>query len=527
MPIEIKQKKTFRLSTVFAGILLIVLLLQLSGGYFFRVYENELVRQTEGELISQATYISAFYKISLAKNGSLPASYGNPVIVLQKPLDDRYKPLVPSLNLWSETIQLRRPDAVQPKNPPASFEIQTGKILTPILEEAKLGTLSSVRVLNPQGTVIAGTGDIGLSFSGLPEVEKSLHGEYTSVLRQRISSHVRPAITSISRGTDIRVFAAFPIILKDRVVGAVYLSRSPRNILKALYDEKESVFLGGLFVLGLTILIAFLLSYAIGKPLKILNRQALKIASGEKYDENLPTPPIKELALLMQSFEKMSLTLEARSEYIRSFAMHLAHEFKTPLTAIQGAIELMGDHPDDMSQEQRRRFMENITKDSDRLRRLVTRLLELARADVMQPSNERTDVLIALNAIKSKYSPKVILSRPSEAGIAGIGADILETVLVNLVDNSFQHGADMVEIAAALLDGIIELDIVDNGQGISEGNISKIFTPFFTTKREKGGTGLGLVISKSLLKAHGGDISIVPCKTGAHFKVRLQAVVPL
>lgn len=523
---SVVRKKTFafRLHTVFAAILIFVLLLPLSGGYFFRIYENELVRQTEAELIAQAILISSFYKDAFEKEGGTSINYGTPIAQQAEQTDEKYKPFPPRLGLRASDILPPRPDGAIPAAPLTPTEQSAGKQLTPILEEAKLSTLSSLRVLNPQGTVVAGTGDMGLSLAQPEEVARALTGKYTSVLRQRISDEPRPPVASMSRGANVRVFVAFPIVQNDHVIGVTYLSRSPRNILKALYEEKESVFLAGMFVLIVTGVIAWLLSYTIGRPLRALNLHALQLASGDKNKETLSEPPIEELAVLVQSFEKMSLTIEARAAYIRSFAMHLAHEFKTPLTAIQGAIELMIDHPDDMNQEQRLRFMGNILKDSDRLKKLVTRLLELAKADVMQAGHEATDVLTVLNAIEKKYAPNVTATSYAEKTVSNIGADILETVMINLIDNSFQHGATKVHIALSAAGTMIEMDFVDNGAGISAGNMPKLFTPFFTTRRDSGGTGLGLVISQSLLKAHGGDIAAIPHDSGARFKITVQSL---
>lgn len=514
-------KKTFRLSTVFTAILLIILLIQISGGYFFRVYENELVRQTEGELLSQAALVSAFYAEALRQGGELPSGYGNPVSAVRTDKDEKYDPLLPSLDLWSEDILPRRPDATVPAHPPQAFERVAGEKLNPALEKAKLRLLSGVRVLNPQGVVVAGTGDIGLSFGELPEVSAALRGEYKSMLRARVSKNPRPPVTSISRGTDTRVFVAVPVIDAGRVVGAVYISRSPRNILKALYDEKEKVFLGGAFVLGATALVALLLSYAIGRPLRVLSRRALALAAGDKSDANIPMPPIQELAVLSRSFEEMSAKIEQRSDYIRSFAMLLAHEIKTPLTAMQGAVELMQDHRADMTPEQRQRFIGNMAKDIERLKKLINRLLELARADMMRAGSERTSAVSVMGSLAERYAGRLQIDGEVPQVSLHIGADVVEAAIANLVDNSLQHGASCVTLRCATTGTDLDIIIADDGPGISEGNIQNIFTPFFTTRRESGGTGLGLVIARALLTAHGGSIEYVPAARGACFKLRL------
>ena len=514
---------TFRLRTVFGVILLTMLLLPLTGMHFFRIYENELVRQTESELIAQAVLISSFYKDSFAhakiKN---PQEYGSPVTVTIAPLDEKYRPYPPLLDLRTADILPPRPDSAPAHVPPDAIAARIGRGLSPILQDAKFSTLSSIRVLDYRGTVVAGTSETGTSLAHTEEVAAALQGIYVSRLRKRISDEPRPALASISRGTDTRVFIAMPIVMNDRVIGLAYLSRSPRNVLKSLYEERESVFVAGVLMLLITAGVASLLGYAIGNPLSALTRHAQQLTLGTRSSEKLSAPPIAELVSLTQSFEQMSSTIEARSEYIRSFAMHVAHEFKTPLTAIQGAVELLHDHTNDMKPEQRKRFMDNIMQDTDRLKTLVSRLLDLARADVMQPGQETADTGAILGALQKRYAGRLAITLPEAGYIAGIAPDILETVFVNLAENSLQHGAKNISITAASAQDALLLDVTDDGKGVSEGNAARLFTPFFTTRRENGGTGLGLAITKSLLKAHGGDIGFVASAAGAHFRITLK-----
>jgi signal transduction histidine kinase len=517
----VKKRLTIGLQTVFAVILLIVLMLPLSGVYFFRLFENELVRQTEAELIAQGVFMSALYKDAL--NGeNIPLDYGRPVTEKAPVLDARFKPYPPVIDLRTAPILPPRPDAVHPPHKPDPAAATAGRRLESVLQEAKFSTLASMRMLDFNGTVVAGAGEMNLSLAHTEEVARAMTGVYTSALRQRISDEPRPALASLSRGTDTRVFVAMPVVDNDRVLGIAYLSRSPRNVLKTLYDERESVFLAAVIALLMTAGIAWVLATLIGKPLRILTRHAQAVSKGEAQQDALPTPPIRELAALAESFAHMSATIEARSEYIRSFAMHVAHEFKTPLTAIQGAVELLNDHANDMEPEQRRRFMQNITQDTGRLKILVSRLLELARADVLQAGGEFTDMSPLLAHLEKRYAPHVVVTHPEGPWLAAIGPDILETVLVNLIENSLQHGATKVYIAAESWEHKMELTVRDNGQGISAGNAAKLFTPFFTTRREQGGTGLGLVITRSLLKAYGGDIALIGREAGTTFKVTLK-----
>ena len=86
-----------------------------------------------------------------------------------------------------------------------------------------------------------------------------------------------------------------------------------------------------------------------------------------------------------------------------------------------------------------------------------------------------------------------------------------------------QHGATRVDLVASAAGGGVSLTVTDNGHGISEGNRDQIFTPFFTTTREQGGTGMGLTIAATVLGAHGAGIALLPTAKGAAFALTFGA----
>ena len=290
----------------------------------------------------------------------------------------------------------------------------------------------------------------------------------------------QPPLASISRGTGVRVFVAYPILAGDRLYGAVLLSRTPSSILEHLYDQKEKVVLAAAIVLLLVIALVVITSYAIARPLHGLIDQTKRFAGGDKKAlEPLAKPVTEEVALLSQSFSEMARNLEHRSEYIRNFAAHVSHEFKTPLAAIQGAIELLDEHAEGMSAEKRGRFLRNIGQDTERLKQLVDRLLEMARADVMEPAAGECEVAPLVEQLRERYKDQglsVFLAGETLAQ-AKVPREILETVLSNLCDNSHQNGANQVEVTIQQVEGALSIRIADNGAGISLANAEKIFTP--------------------------------------------------
>ncbi|WP_299880558.1 HAMP domain-containing sensor histidine kinase [uncultured Cocleimonas sp.] len=505
MRIDAKQRvrKLFRLRTILLMVMLSVLLLPLGSLYFFRFYENVLVQKTEVELITQSAVFSSLYREFIGHNN--PQDNGV------------YTPVEPQLDLSKQKILPRRPQA---RLVLSSFEDTdlspaqiAGERMQNILLSTQKVTLAGMRILDNQGLVVAGRSEIGMSLADIPEVQQALKGEYAAVLRERISDEPPPSIASLSRGTGIRVFTAFPIIDQGQVYGVVYLSRTPQNILKHLYSIKEKVILLSLVLLGLTGLIVLFISSRLSRPIRELIEQTQKVTSGESETvEVLKQPGTYELSKLSNSFAKMSQTLHERSQYIQQFASHVSHEFKTPLTSMQGSLELLQEHGDDMPKEQHQRFINNLQDDTERLKRLVNRLLEQARADSLQGSAESTNLLDCMKAIESRYADENIQFNYSGLELdkqVSIGKSSLQSVISNLVDNSLQHGATEIDIDSSISatdKNRIAISFHDNGKGISEANRNRIFTPFFTTKRETGGTGLGLGIIESILKASNGTI---------------------
>lgn len=516
----------FKLRTILLAVSLAVLVIPLGGVYIFRIYESELVKQTELELIAQAALIAALYRSEVEARLKLDGKAGDygTKVNLAPPADENFRPVKPQLDLSSYRIRSRPPDAAVTERQADKIAGEVGAKLTPILLDAQRTNLAGVRLLDAQGIVTGGREDVGKSLAHVSEVREALQGHYAGAIRKRNIRRPQPALASISRGTGVRVFIAYPITAGDRLFGVIFLSRTPNSILEHLYGQKEKIALAAGIILLLVILLVVMTSYSIARPLHALIEQTKRFAGGEKKAlEPLAAPVTEEVALLSQSFSEMARSLEHRSEYIRNFAAHVSHEFKTPLTAIQGAIELLEEHANDMPADQRVRFLSNISLDAQRLKRLVERLLEMARADVLDPTTGKTLVapLVEDLAIRFKDTGLLISCTGDGRAAAKIVAEVLQMVFTNLFDNSRQNGADRVEIAIESAGGNVSVLVADNGQGISPANAEKIFTPFFTTHRDEGGTGLGLGIVRSLLKAYGGDVSLEPSTAGAAFRVTL------
>jgi two-component system phosphate regulon sensor histidine kinase PhoR len=221
----------------------------------------------------------------------------------------------------------------------------------------------------------------------------------------------------------------------------------------------------------------------------------------------------------------------------RDFVANVSHELRTPLTAIRGYVEALGDEP--VHPDERARFLDVIARHVQRMERLVKDLLRLAGLDARQESAERTDcathALIAgaladlAPAAEARAQRVEVEVHPSVATIR-TDPQKLQDVLRNLLENAVNYSPPgcRIRIGATAAEGRVVLEVSDEGPGIPEEDLERIFERFYRVdkarSRESGGTGLGLSIVKHLVDLLGGRVSAANrAGGGAVFTVSLPA----
>jgi signal transduction histidine kinase len=381
------QKWRPSIGLISAATILAVLMLPLVGLIFFRLFENQLVRQTEGELIAQAALLAAVYERAIveAPPDAFPTGAARPLRDPAIEIDGRYAPILPQLDLTRSEVLAARPPALPSASPVSAEALGVGQSLTGLIERTQRTTLAGFRLLDAQGRVVGGRGDIGLSFAHVAEVRRALGGRFQAVMRSRDEASPPPPLYSISRGAKVRIFVAFPVFVEGRVRGVVYASRTPDNIVRQLYRERSKLVASALAILLAALAIGAVFVRTIARPMRELAQRARAITEGETEAIGpLKRHGTRELASLTQSFMIMARRLSDRSSYLSGFANHVSHELKTPLTAIKGAAELMRDAETKMTGAQRDRFLSNVLADVSRISALLDRLREMARADNAQ-----------------------------------------------------------------------------------------------------------------------------------------------
>jgi signal transduction histidine kinase len=500
-----------RLRTILFGAFLFVAALPGFGAVFLRVYENTLVRQTESELIAQGAALAA---TAGHRSGgpSTPDEWGY------------YTAESPQIDLSKSPIEQERPDPVLTEMKPSGASAAMAAQMAPIIAQTGRSTLASVILVDNQGLVLTGAYK-GLSFAHVGEVRRALSGK--TITKLRVNSNYKPRYSFewLTRAANLRVHHARPIVVGGKVEGALLLSRSSRALFRGMYQDRAQIAFGVGVIFMILIALTVILHRTIAKPIEALSAATRDVTAGLGIIPKPPNVAALEIRALYEDFGDMAQAITRRSRYLRDFAAAVSHEFKTPLAGIRGGIELIEDHHGNMSEAERARFLGNISADADRLSALVSRLLDLARADMARPeAGVATDLGITAahvaDAVRTEEFAVEIGDSEDWPAVAVPRAPI-ESILLSLLENSRQAGASLVQITADFDRNRLKLFVSDNGPGISVADRERLFEPFFTTKRANGGTGLGLSIARSLLEASNGTIDIGSPETGATFIMKL------
>ncbi len=480
---------------------LVVVLVPVFGLEFARIYERQLLYALERDMNDQAALVCALLENELGHDIALGDERHRAILedsarktrMRVRVLDSRGELLVDSHNDGA-------PEGPEPE-PPRLFR-----------SPSRLGS----RTMEP-ASASGGTSDWP-PIAERKEVVQAIGG--TSASQTRVSRNPKAVF----------LFSATPVfrdVAGARVVaGAVYITRSTNPVLFELYRIRSGLFRVLLITLCISAGTTLLLAVSISRPLSLLSRAAKRIAGGER-SVALPVAGAGEVRELSRSFKIMTEELDRRLVYISEFSADVAHEFKSPLTSIRGAAELLaeGAHADP---EVRQRFLANILLDTERLDRLVSRLLVLSRIEASADEMTLVDLrsLLANLTRRAEQKGAVSLSYTSKrCWVRGREPD-LQAAFSNLLENAQKYSPSGCAVTVECRDASNGLcvSVRDEGPGIPEGRRSKIFDRFYTTDADRGGTGLGLAIVESVARAHGGRITLDPNVThGTTFDLWLPA----
>lgn len=481
-----------------------------------RLTSNQFVRETEHSLLTQGAVLAETYALAF-QTAAPGAEIGNALTgnALTKRAET-YHPLDPQLSVFRDDVWPPRPDGVADDTPLSDPHVQIAPDMEYLVKQAQKSTLAGYIVVDHRGQAIASSGDESLSYAHIDEVSAALQGTATSALRSRSDRSERHPLASISRDESYRVFVAVPAIVENRVVGAVYLSRTPLDLRKYLYQERGSLTVIGLMILTGASLVGFLFWRLLYGPIRGLMAQSRAVANGSKpAPEPLDHYGMKELADLGQSVLSMASTLSERGAAIETYTAHVTHEMKSPVTAIMGAAELLHCGQEPVSPDRRDKLQANILDEAQRMNTLLERLRDLARAKTKDASGDTITLTKITESLRAEYTDLTLTVAGGGDATLPLPAAQAQAALSQLLQNAAQHSARAVTLNFD--EHAAELAVQDDGTGISAGNRDKILTPFFTTRRDSGGTGVGLSIVTAILEQNGGTLRLEPSDKGARF----------
>ena len=360
-------------------------------------------------------------------------------------------------------------------------------------------------------------------------------GKYTfySEIVQALEGY--DAFSCSYRDGAFRSRAASPVLYQNRIIGAVYAYE---------YDTEQAALLEGLqknllklsgVIAGAVVLLSILLSRMLTRKIGALLTAIRRVREGS-YEHRTQIPGRDEIAQIGQEFNSLTDRLQTTEAMRRRFVSDASHELKTPLAAIQLLTDsiLQTDH---MDPETVRDFVADIGSEAERLTRITEDLLRLTRLDsglLDQP--EAVDVAPVLEQVMRMMG---LLAR--EKGVrltdrAAEGCRVLATrdeihqVIYNLTDNAVKYSGSsgVVRVELRREGGDVVLTVADNGPGIPEEDLPRVFERFYRVdkarSRAAGGTGLGLSIVQDTVARRGGTVSAANRpEGGAVFTVRWPA----
>ncbi len=310
----------------------------------------------------------------------------------------------------------------------------------------------------------------------------------------------------------VRVLPSAP----DGTHEVIYVQESSRRAVRALYDLRYQLARLSLLTLPFALGLAWWMGSRMVGPLERLRASVLTVAGAARPAPALDvTVADDEIGDLAAAFNVLLASLEARRGENERFVADLVHEFKNPVAAIRASAEALASGAID--EERSARLARVLADSSGRLDGLVSQFLELARVEAGMPTEKRAPldlaelargIVEALSARHERVRFEVVANE--EARVVGV-AHRLDSALRNVIENAtaFAEGASdspAVRVVVSRAAEGVRVSVSDNGPGIAEEDLPRVFDRFFTTRDRERGSGLGLSLARAVVEAHGGSI---------------------
>lgn len=305
-----------------------------------------------------------------------------------------------------------------------------------------------------------------------------------------------------------------PLMYDNEIYGAVYLHTPTPEVQKA----RTSVFKFFLLAVAISVLVSILLVYVfsirITRPLKEISNAA-RIISGGEFNKRLDINSEDEIGELAKSFNQMITALQNLEEMRRGFIANVSHELRTPMTSIRGFIEGILDGT--IPVERQRDYLIIVKDETNRLNRLVNDLLDLAKMEAgeMQLNLRSFNInelirrcVIKLESLIVQKNISIEANFDEEDIYVNADSDAIERVIINLIHNAIKFTSEKgkITLSTSRQKDKVVIAVADNGVGIDKDEIDLIWDRFYKSdksrSKDKTGTGLGLAIIKNIINEH-------------------------
>jgi two-component system sensor histidine kinase BaeS len=312
-----------------------------------------------------------------------------------------------------------------------------------------------------------------------------------------------------------------PILVDDEVVGILvpigYTFVGQPRELEFIDRTNRTLLFGALIGAVIALLLGVFLSQTLTRPIRELTRATHAVSEGD-LSQQVPVRSDDELGELAQAFNRMSTQLSRSVNARKQMTADIAHELRTPLSLILGHAEAVHDGVLPPSREN----FEIIREEAARLEHLVNDLRTLSLADAgelsIQPQTIEPGRLVqevaALYQVQAQRK-NIAFALDIAPNLPAIEVDPgrITQVLTNILENALRHTPEngQIVLGARQAGDRIELSVQDSGPGLKSEDMDRIFERFYRTdaarQRVDGGSGLGLAIARSIVQAHGGQVS--------------------
>ncbi|WP_019153606.1 sensor histidine kinase, partial [Robertmurraya massiliosenegalensis] len=310
-----------------------------------------------------------------------------------------------------------------------------------------------------------------------------------------------------------------PVYVNNQITGYVYMFENTKSVHTLMKSLNEHFLLAGWISVFFTLIIIIFLTRGITKPLIIMKEVTFQISKGN-FSVSLPKTSDDELGELARSIETLATELNYLKQQRSEFLASISHELRTPLTYIKGYADIVNKR--NLSDEDKRKYLNIIAEETNRLSVLIKELFDLAKMDqnTFVIHKETIDLNLFFKKMEQKLAPAFLekmieLKQECESNLSLMADPLkLEQILLNLLDNAMKYSSEGSKVAlkAWKYKSFIHITVEDNGKGIPEKDLPYIFNRFYRVDKARtrslGGSGLGLAIVQELTHAHGGKIFV-------------------